>query len=138
VAAGLMIAHGHGPLFFGLILPHGLLELTAVFVAAGSGWRLFWSWIDPGPLPRSQALAREGRAMFTVALGLVLVLAVSGVLEGFVTPSPLPTWARIALGVVVWAGFIAYVGYFGRRAERAGLIGDLDRELAGDVAPVAG
>ena len=35
-------------LFFGLILPHGLLELTAVFVAAGVGLRVFWSWVAPG------------------------------------------------------------------------------------------
>src|SRR5690606_36024529 len=35
VAGGMMVAHGKGDVFFGLIIPHGLLELTAVFVAAG-------------------------------------------------------------------------------------------------------
>jgi hypothetical protein len=68
----------------------------------------------------------------------VLVLAVSGVLEGFVTPSPLPTWARIMVGLTTWAGFIGYLRHFGRRAAQAGLIGDVDRTLAGDAAPVAG
>ena len=37
---GLMAAHGRLSLFFGLILPHGMLELTAVFVAAGAGLKL--------------------------------------------------------------------------------------------------
>jgi uncharacterized membrane protein SpoIIM required for sporulation len=137
-SAGLMAAYGRLDLFFGLITPHGLLELTAVFVAAGAGLRLFWSWVDPGPLPRLRSMAREGRAMVTVALGLVVVLLVSGVLEAFVTPSPLPTWARIAIGVLAWGAFVGYVGWFGRRAVRAGETGDLTRELRGDEAPVAG
>ena len=53
----IMIRHDRGGLFFGLILPHGLLELTAVFVAAGVGLRLFWSWVAPGDRTRSQSLA---------------------------------------------------------------------------------
>jgi len=135
---GLMAANGRLGEFFGLILPHGLLELTAVFVAAGAGLRLFWAWVDPGPLPRGQAMAREGRSMVTVALGLVVVLLVSGVLEAFVTPSPLPTWARIGIGALVWGAFVGYVAVFGRRAALAGETGDVRAELAGDTLPVAG
>jgi uncharacterized membrane protein SpoIIM required for sporulation len=134
--AGIMAANGRLDLFLGLITPHGLLELTAVFVAAGAGLRLFWAWVDPGPLTRGQAMAREGRAMVTVAMGLVVVLLISGIVEAFVTPSPLPTWARIAIGVVVWVAFLAYVAVLGRRAVAAGETGDLRAELAGDELPV--
>jgi uncharacterized membrane protein SpoIIM required for sporulation len=135
---GIMAANGRLDLFFGLITPHGLLELTAVFVAAGAGLRLFWAWVDPGPVTRGQAMAREGRSMVTVALGLVVVLLVSGVVEAFVTPSPLPTWARIAIGAGVWGAFLGYVGVLGRRAVAAGETGDLRAELVGDELPVAG
>jgi uncharacterized membrane protein SpoIIM required for sporulation len=136
VDGGLMIGHGKSAEFFGLILPHGMLELSAVFLAAGAGLRLGWTIIDPGPRPRSRALAEEGRATVTIALGLIVVLLVSGVIEAFVTPSPLPTWARILIGACAEAAFLTYVLAAGRRAVRAGLSADIAE--APDFAPVAG
>jgi uncharacterized membrane protein SpoIIM required for sporulation len=137
LVGGLMAANDRLDLFFGLILPHGLLELTAVFVAAGTGLRLFWAWVEPGPRPRLRALGEEGRAAAAVVLGLVVVLAVSGVIEAFVTPSGLPTWARIAIGVVAEALFLTYVFTLGRRAALAGETGDVDASARGDVAQVS-
>jgi uncharacterized membrane protein SpoIIM required for sporulation len=137
VAGGLMVANGRGDLFFGLILPHGLLELTAVFVACGLGLKLGWTVVDPGPRTRSRALAEEGRALVTGAIGLALVLFVSGIVEAFVTPSGLPTWARIGIGVVVLVLFLLWVFVPGRRAARAGHTGDLTDDLRGNVLPTA-
>jgi uncharacterized membrane protein SpoIIM required for sporulation len=134
VIGGLMVGTGHAGTFFGLVSPHGILELTAVFVAAGAGLRLGWAWIDPGRLPRTQSLAIAGRVAINIAIGLVGVLAVSGVIEAFVTPSGLPTWARIGIGVAAEAAFLTYVIVLGRRAERAGITGDLAPGLAGYVA----
>lgn len=76
--------------------------------------------------------------MIGIAVGLIPVLFVSGIVEAYVTPSPLPTWARIAVGFVVWAAFVAYVVVLGRRAVRAGETGDLRKELRGDRDLVAG
>jgi uncharacterized membrane protein SpoIIM required for sporulation len=128
---------GHAPEFWGLILPHGLLELTAVFVAAGVGFRLFWSWIDPGAGSRAQSLAHEGRTAVTVAMGLVAVLLISGIIEGFVTPSDLPTWARLAIGIVAELVFFAYVFTLGRTAYYRGHTGDLDTALLEDKVATA-
>jgi uncharacterized membrane protein SpoIIM required for sporulation len=136
IEGGLMVAHGKGAEFFTLILPHGMLELSAVFLAAATGLRLGWCIIDPGPRPRSQALAEEGRASITIALGVIGALLVSGVIEAFVTPAPLPAWARITIGAVAEAAFLAYVLVLGRRAVRAGLSADI--EEAPELAPVAG
>lgn len=137
VDAGLMAAAGRLDVFFGLILPHGMLELTAVFVAAGTGLRLGWTVIDPGGRSRSQALAREGRSAGGIALGLVCVLLVSGVIEAFVTPSGLPTWARVSVGALAEAAFLGYVFVVGRRAALAGETGDVDAQYAGDTLPTA-
>jgi uncharacterized membrane protein SpoIIM required for sporulation len=138
VDGGYMVAAGKTGLFFGLVAPHGLLELTAVFVAAGSGLRLGWTVIDPGPRRRADALAAEGRATLPIALGLIVVLAVSGFIEAFVTPSGLPTWARVGIGVVAEIGFLSYVWVLGRRGVAAGETGDLALESRGDLAEVAG
>lgn len=138
VVGGFMVAAGKAGTFFGLISPHGILELTAVFVAAGAGLRLGWTLIDPGGRPRAEALATEGRAAASIAVGLVLVLAVSGAIEAFVTPSPLPTWARVGIGLAAEAAFLTYVVVLGRRAVLAGETGDLPEDQRGDVAPTAG
>jgi uncharacterized membrane protein SpoIIM required for sporulation len=134
---GLMTSAGRLDTFLGLILPHGLLELTAVFIAAGTGLRLGWTVIDPGPRPRRQALAEEGRSALGMTIGLTVVLFVSGALEGFVTPSGLPTWARIGIGVTVELLFLAYVYVIGRRAALSGETGDLDRSDRSDSLPTA-
>ena len=112
-----------------------MLELSAVFLAAATGLRLGWTVIDPGPRPRARALAEEGRASITIALGLIVVLLTSGLIEAFVTPSPLATWARILIGVVAEAAFLGYVIVYGRRAQAAGLTADMAE--APDAAPVA-
>jgi uncharacterized membrane protein SpoIIM required for sporulation len=138
VIGGYMAAAGRSGEFFGLITPHGLLELTAVFVASGAGLRLGWTLVDPGPRPRGQALAEEGRSTVTIALGLVGVLAVSGAIEAFVTPSSLPTWLRIGIGAAVEVGFLTYVWVCGSRAAGRGETGDLGADVRGDVVPVAG
>lgn len=129
IIGSIMIRHDRGELFWGLLLPHGLLELTAVFVAGGIGLRLFWSWIEPGQLSRTASIAREGRTAATVTLGLVVVLFISGVIEAFVTPSGLPTWSRVGIGVTAELVFFAYVFVIGRQAVNAGHTGDIDVSL---------
>ena len=138
-AAGGMMAHyGQLPLFLQLIAPHGLLELTSVFVAGAAGLKLFWTLVNPGPRRRMVALAAEGRSLFTLVIGLALALAASGLVEGFVTGSALAWWLKIVIGAVVWGLFMAYWLILGRRAYLAGESGDLAADRAGQSQPTAG
>jgi uncharacterized membrane protein SpoIIM required for sporulation len=135
VSAGLMFNAGKGDVFLGLVAPHGLLELTAVFLSAAVGMRLGWTVVSPGHRPRRQVLAEQGRAVVAVAVGLVGVLLVSGLIEALVTPSPLPTFVRVGIGVLAEAAFLTYVVYFGRKAVAAEESGDVpdapDLDLVG-------
>ena len=117
VVGGVMIDHGSADQFFGLITPHGLLELTGIFVAAGAGLRIGWAWIAPGPdRTRGRALTETAREGMAAAVGLVGLFAVSALIESLVTPSPMPTAFRIGIGATAWLGFLGYVLLLGSRA----------------------
>lgn len=134
-AAGLFAAAGQQPKFWGLILPHGLLELTAVIVAGAAGLRLGWTLIDPGDRSRADALAEEGKRSVVIVLGLILAFGVAGTIEGFVTGSDLPTSLRVGVGVVAWLAFVAHAIVFGRQAAARGITGALGEGEPSWTAP---
>jgi uncharacterized membrane protein SpoIIM required for sporulation len=125
VAGGLFASVGEQAKFWGLILPHGLLELTAVFIAGGAGLRIGWTLIAPGDRTRRKALTEEARRALVIVAGLVLVFAAAGTIEGFVTGSSLPTWARVGIGVVGELALLTYLYRRGRAAAAAGYTGAL-------------
>lgn len=135
LTGGLMVGNGRADVFFGLIAPHGLLEIGAFLLAAGVGLRIGWSWIVPGRgLTRSQSVAQAGRSGISVALGLIAVLAVAGVIEGFVTPN-LPAPVAIPIGAVALGALIYYIVARGRPAVLAGDVGDLDSDQKEKLRP---
>jgi uncharacterized membrane protein SpoIIM required for sporulation len=127
-AWGLFIAAGEQARFWGLIAPHGLLELTAVFIAGAVGLRLGWTLIDPGDRRRGEALVEEGRRAIAVVMGLVGVFTIAGLIEGFVTGAPWPTWVRVGIGVVVEVAFLAFIYTRGRAGAARGLRGALGEQ----------
>ncbi len=124
-AAAWMISEGDTLRFFGLILPHGALEITSIVVAAGAGLAIGWALIAPGDRTRTQALTEEGRRAVVIVLGLMATFTVAGLIEGFVTGSGLHPLLRVALGLVVWTGFLSYIWVFGRAAATQGYTGAL-------------
>lgn len=129
-AAAWMIDAGDSLRFWGLILPHGLLEISAIVIAGGAGLRLGWTLIAPGDRTRSQAAADEGRRAVVVILGLMAVFVTAGLIEGFVTGSGLPAGFRVGVGVAVETAFVAYIVVLGRGAHDRGYTGAL-----GELAP---
>ena len=130
-SAAMMFEFDKGTDFFLYILPHGIPEISCIILAAAAGLRLFFAWVIPGPQLRRNKLASEARSLLTVAGGLVLLLFGSGLIEGFVTPNPIPPVLKIVIGVLYTAAVIVYARHFGRRAARAGLTADLDEHQAG-------
>jgi uncharacterized membrane protein SpoIIM required for sporulation len=135
--AAWMIDAGDGGRFFGLILPHGLLELSAIVIAGAAGLALGWAWIAPGDRRRTDALAEEGRRAAAVVLGLIVTFIAAGLIEGFVTGSGLPAALRVGVGAAAWVCFVAYLFTRGRAAAAAGLTGSMGEE-ARPAAPAAG
>ena len=140
-AAAWMISAGEGARFFGLILPHGLLELTSIVIAGAAGFAVGWAWIAPGDRRRADALAHEGRRAAAVVLGLMVTFLMAGTIEGFLTGSGLSAVLRVTVGASVWVAFVGYIVIRGRAAAARGLTGSLGEEPArppeGYSAPVA-
>jgi uncharacterized membrane protein SpoIIM required for sporulation len=131
VALGLFAAAGQQPKFWGLILPHGLLELTAVVIAGAAGLSLGWAIVAPGDRRRTEALADAGRRAVVIIMGLVVAFIAAGTIEGFVTGSTLPTTMRVGIGVTVEAAFLTYLLVQGRAAAARGITGLLGESKRG-------
>ena len=122
--AGVYQAVGNAATFWTLVLPHGILELLAICIAAGAGLRIGWSIVDPGDRPRRDALREETAEAVVVVVGVIPAFAVAAFIEGFVTGSSLPDALEIAIGVAVGVVYLVFLfGWWpGRRhvSERAG------------------
>lgn len=116
-AAGMFAAFGEQAKFWTLITPHGLLEITSLIIAGGTGLSLGWALIDPGDIPRSQSLAKAARQSISIVIGLVCAFLVAGIIEGFVTGQPWSAWIRVGIGAVVWIAFCAYIVVRGRKGS---------------------
>jgi uncharacterized membrane protein SpoIIM required for sporulation len=131
ISAAVMNQYDRLDHFFLYIAPHGQLELYSVFMAGAAGMLIFWSWIAPGARTRRQALAQDGRAFFTLVIGLTLTLLMSGIIEGVVTRQDWPWPVKIGIGTVALAVVLFYQWVIGRRAYRSGETGDLSEFDAG-------
>ncbi|MGE5591795.1 MAG: stage II sporulation protein M [Bacillota bacterium] len=95
--------------FWSLILPHGLLELTAIFIAGGAGLHFAVGLIRPGDLPRSQSMARHGREAVTLVVAAVPMLVLAGLVEGFVTPADVPAEVKFLVAALSLVPMVVYL-----------------------------
>jgi uncharacterized membrane protein SpoIIM required for sporulation len=97
-------------LFWAVILPHGVLELTAISIAGGAGLLLARALYAPGDLTRSDALKLAGNEAAQLLIGVAMLLVIAGLLEGFVTPLPLPPLFKLSFGIFTGIALAAYLG----------------------------
>jgi len=101
------------------VAPHGVLELPAIFIAGGAGLRLAQGLLFPGLLSRSDALAKAGAEAVRLVMGVVPVLIVAGLIEGFISPSALPWKWKFALAGALAVIFYSYLSFCARGGEHA-------------------
>lgn len=93
------------------VTPHGVLELPAIFIAGGAGLLLGKGILFPGTLPRRDAIAEAGRDAVRLLLGVIPILVVAGIIEGFISPTATPPFAKFAIGASL---FVVFAGYLSR------------------------
>jgi uncharacterized membrane protein SpoIIM required for sporulation/uncharacterized RDD family membrane protein YckC len=111
--AGWMSANGNSRALWGWIFPHGGTELMAITLAGAAGFVLARAIIAPGEVSRAKALQQVAVSALIIELGVMGMLVVAGLIEGFVSPSGIGFGARIAVflvSVTFWVGYLALAG----------------------------
>jgi uncharacterized membrane protein SpoIIM required for sporulation len=67
----------------GWLMIHGVTELSAVTLAGAAGFSIGWAVAFPGERTRIDAATEAGRRAATLMAGVVVMLFVAGLLEGF-------------------------------------------------------
>jgi uncharacterized membrane protein SpoIIM required for sporulation len=98
------------------VAPHGSLELPAIFLAGGAGLILGRGLLDPGTLPRREALAQAGSSAIRLLLGVIPMLIVAGIIEGFISPVQIPAAAKFVIGAAMFTLLVLYLLTAGRGA----------------------
>ena len=107
--------------FWAFVVPHGVLEIPAIFVGGGAGFILGAALLFPGDLARKDALIMRGRVAVKLALGCVPILVVAGAIEAFFSPLPpstVPVGVKFLVGAALFALLWLYLLMAGRPGER--------------------
>lgn len=98
---------------------HGTTELLAILLAGAAGLHVGRQMAFPGGRTILSAMADAGRRAGVVMIGVILMMVVAGLLEGYARQLVAGTGARAAIGGGMLALWVVYLAAAGRGAERA-------------------
>ncbi len=104
--------------FWAFILPHGVIELMAIFICGGAGLYLGASIIAPGNLRRVDSIRLAGATSLRLFAGAVILFVIAGIIEGFITPSGLSASIKLGFAALTALGLIIYLGFAGATADQ--------------------
>jgi uncharacterized membrane protein SpoIIM required for sporulation len=117
-------ASGHGVWFWAWILPHGVVELTVVFIAGAAGFVLARGLWRPGSRKRRAALVFEARSAVRLVLGGMPMLVVAGIVEGTISQMHdpvMPAWVKLSFAAALFAAMLVYLSRGGMERTRSRL-----------------
>jgi uncharacterized RDD family membrane protein YckC/uncharacterized membrane protein SpoIIM required for sporulation len=99
---------------------HGVLELTAIFIAGGAGLLVARALVIPGDLPRREALVLHGREAIRMVGAAAGLLVLAGLIEGLLSASNAPAALKVGVSATS-AVLLVLLALAGRpRAARGG------------------
>jgi uncharacterized membrane protein SpoIIM required for sporulation len=101
------------------VAAHGALELPAIFISGGAGLEIARGMLFPGLLPRRESLALAGGRAARLMIGIVPMLVVAGIIEGFLSPSGLAAPLKFLLSAVLLVALTTYLSRVGLPQSKA-------------------
>ncbi|MCP4641599.1 MAG: stage II sporulation protein M [bacterium] len=116
------IAAGETVFLAGWLLPHGVIEIPAIFLAGQAGLVLGRALIGWGTRESLKGRLRAvGPDLVTLIFGVAAMLAWAGFVEAFLSQyhePVIPYWLKISFGLMELTLLIAYLSRAGRGAEQ--------------------
>jgi uncharacterized membrane protein SpoIIM required for sporulation len=98
--------------FWAFVFPHGSLELPAIFISGGAGLLLAKAIVFPAPYRRRDQLKLLGGKAIQLMFGVVPMLFMAGIIEGFFSPSPVVDASlKYLVGTVLFSLLVLYLSY---------------------------
>lgn len=116
---GLTAIHGVGFELWTFVIGHGVVELSVIIIAGGTGLMLGWSVLHPGLLRRWDALTQGAQKAIRLLAGCIPLLAIAALIEGFLSPAEnIPWYVKWAVGLGSGILLHGYLLLSGRGEDR--------------------
>jgi uncharacterized membrane protein SpoIIM required for sporulation len=93
---------------------HGVIELSCIFIAGGAGLLVGSAIILPGDLSRADALKSRGMEGVRLMLGIIPLLVLAGIIEGFISPMPINPMIKYSIAILTGLAMYSYLLLVGR------------------------
>jgi uncharacterized membrane protein SpoIIM required for sporulation len=113
---GLLQFHGLSAGLAEFVVAHGFVELSVIFVVGGCGLYMGDGLLRPGLQSRATVLMQRAQVAVKIVLGCAPLLIVAGIIEGFISPSGLPWWLKLGVGLLTGGALHFYWLRAGRPA----------------------
>lgn len=115
---GLTSYYGIGLDLATFVIGHGVIELSVICMAGGSGLMLGWAIIHPGLQRRRDALTQAATKAVRLLLGAAPMLVVAGTIEGLISPSETVPWpVKWIIGITSGIVLYSYLLLAGRKKK---------------------
>ncbi len=105
---GLVYHFGDPIVYWSLILPHGVIELTAIFISGGAGLILAYSILVPKGYSRRHSIIKGAKNAIYLVFGIIIMLVMAGIIEGFFTPLAISPIAKLVFAALTAVGLLFY------------------------------
>ena len=93
---------------------HGVIELSCIFIAGGAGLLIGSAMIMPGDLSRADALKSRGMEGIRLMMGMLPLLVLAGIIEGFISPAPISPLIKFSIAGLTGLALYSYLLLVGR------------------------